>query len=309
MQAFLYFMFKLIWSYGILLIYASALDVAVSWMCHWPWLDDRGNHFPRMNCSWTILYYQAGLWFLLKTSHASILLVCLFWSSKCISLLRNMLKSVLFPACCIPEEKLSWSLFLKEICMNINENYWILNFRKVHSTHRKCRRFNHRIGFFFFKSGQRVKVLSNQTQLILCLENCGRPYQPCDLSSWGKTYFWDQLASGCLTMGRISLWKLCPLLTKDKRTSQYYHCTFVILGSSWHHWSLNKKTQTKKTYSFSSLLLRMEPAFTHLYDFVLSCLFFSNIKERIPYISLLNFGMQVVQYYMQILHNIFTYSL
>lgn len=68
--------------------------------------------------------------------------------------------------------------------MNINENYWTLN------TLVKCIQLIGTVGglvieflIFCFKSGQKVKVLSNQTQLIPCLENCGRPYQPCDLSS------------------------------------------------------------------------------------------------------------------------------
>lgn len=69
--------------------------------------------------------------------------------------------------------------------MNINENYWILN------TSEKCIQLTGTVrGLiieislnFFFKSDQKVKVLSNQTQFISYLENCGRPYQPCDLSS------------------------------------------------------------------------------------------------------------------------------
>lgn len=191
--------------------------------------------------------------------------------------------------------------------MNINENYWTLN------TLVKCIQLIGTVGglvieflIFCFKSGQKVKVLSNQTQLIPCLENCGRPYQPCDLSSWGKTYFWYRLASGCLKMGRISLWKLCLLLTRTRSLPSISTSHLSLYDPP--HWSLNKKTQTKNPYFFSSLLLRMESAFTHLYDFTLSCLSFSNNKEGIPYISFLNFSMQVAQYYMQILHNIFISS-
>lgn len=60
--------------------------------------------------------------------------------------------------------------------MNINGNYWILN------TPEKCIQLTGTVGslvieflIFCFKSGRKVKILSNQTHLIPCLENCGRP--------------------------------------------------------------------------------------------------------------------------------------
>lgn len=84
-----HFLPKLTWSYGLLLIYASVFDVAINWMCHWPWLDDRGNCFPRMNCSWTVLYYKAGLWFLLTISHASIHSSVLFILIKQVNLITK----------------------------------------------------------------------------------------------------------------------------------------------------------------------------------------------------------------------------
>lgn len=44
---FIHFLPKLTWSYSIPLIYASVFDVAINWMCHWPWLDDRGKLFAK----------------------------------------------------------------------------------------------------------------------------------------------------------------------------------------------------------------------------------------------------------------------
>lgn len=87
-------------------------------------------------------------------------------------------------------------IFLSETCMNINENDWIWNTSENYIWFTGAYRgFNLQFFYFFFNLAQKIKVLSNQNQLI----PVPRKLMQQTLSTLqsfiiGQNLFWCQLA-------------------------------------------------------------------------------------------------------------------